>query len=525
MINKEYESPWFKLDDYLNENRYGIQKLIGLPSKWRNEFSTLDEMWSTITIDIQYCINLYFINFFDHVNFSNLNSKLKRMIKNCLFYTFTSILYGKLPVQSNVVTNYSDTDGYSYNSSYKYDNRDYKDIFSPTALKSLELTNIRPAMNLYNDPIQVNQYLNTLNYDDVVLLSQLKEFENEVHSELDLIYEEIDIEILEKFDSLKRDSNFIKDFVDIAETPLEERLSVNKILNENLQNNALNNSNWNAKLEIKLQELLDNDKQFQTSLENAIDKLLEKDSQFIKNVALNKDLQELLKKNILSDKEFKKLLSEQAGAILAKDSDFINAIALNDALTNYVIKNVSKKIDDLLNASFVNLIKNTKIDTMNNLTLQNYIDVILPIGVILPFDTSITPDPEYWEIVNTSFNDGYGWTLISSPGHVGESNGRVANHLHTITDVSHSHINFFSYSSQGGQVVYSDEIQDGSSNLGGLSSGQSNAHLAHGTAIQESLSGIKQTNWIFGDYSSDNDRWNEKNYPAGLYVHFYKKIK
>src|SRR5699024_6095114 len=107
-----------------------------------------------------------------------------------------------------------------------------------------------------------------------------------------------------------------------------------------------------ATIEENVESLLNNDEAFQQALTNAIESLLEQDSDFLTNV------KEQLKKDIVFTTEIVQIMSS--------NDSIINAIAANQVLINNVSNNVQEQLTTRLKETFVDLVNTTEIEVLGN---------------------------------------------------------------------------------------------------------------------------------------------------------------
>jgi hypothetical protein len=121
------------------------------------------------------------------------------------------------------------------------------------------------------------------------------------------------------------------------------------------------------------------DEKFKIVLENAIEKLLTNDSNFLTNV------EEKLKGDLV--------FTTEIGRIMASNESIINAITANQDLIDTISNGVKEQMTDMLKDTYVDLVDTTPIESLGGQNVSSAINSILPaLYEINYFSNNYTPD-------------------------------------------------------------------------------------------------------------------------------------
>jgi hypothetical protein len=121
------------------------------------------------------------------------------------------------------------------------------------------------------------------------------------------------------------------------------------------------------------------DEKFKIVLENAIEKLLTNDSNFLTNV------EEKLKGDLV--------FTTEIGRIMASNESIINAITANQDLIDTISNGVKEQMTDMLKDTYVDLVDTTPIEGLGGKSVSSAINSILPaLYEINYFSNNYTPD-------------------------------------------------------------------------------------------------------------------------------------
>lgn len=250
-----YEKVWFSLDDYLKDNTFGKPYLSTVPPKWKKEFSTITEMYNTIMLDIQHHVNLFFNELFSHVEVNVMPINKVKLIKAACYSTFVSKLYGMLITDKNVKQTFSNNSGYSIEENQTRETNHYQDIFTPSALKALNQTQIKQLWKVYNTWEQVLSHINDKNFDYIYTAAEIDELIEIIRIESENLFKDIAAYVEDRLDKYKTElSNDVE---------LIENISTSLVENEELVNR------FEEKLETKFTEKLD---EIDVELDNKINR-------------------------------------------------------------------------------------------------------------------------------------------------------------------------------------------------------------------------------------------------------------
>jgi hypothetical protein len=119
-----------------------------------------------------------------------------------------------------------------------------------------------------------------------------------------------------------------------------------------------------ASITKSVEDIILDDEQFKGVIENAIEKLLTNDSDFLTNV------EEKLKGDLV--------FTTEIGRIMASNESIINAIATNQDLINTISNGVKEQLTDMLKDTFVDLVDTTPIESLGGQNVSSAINSILP---------------------------------------------------------------------------------------------------------------------------------------------------
>ncbi|ATG97500.1 hypothetical protein [Mesoplasma lactucae] len=243
MMRTNYNYPWFKLEDFIANNNFGKKRLANLPKKFEKQFDSVEELWETATIRIQSLINLHFDGYFDLIPFEMTSEINRRYIMLAIFDTFEAILFGRLPINSNVdliITNNSKD--YSLTNYFKNNNGSITDIFPPSAMAWLSHTNIKKLYKVKSWNEVFEEWSKTIDPNELIN----KEYVKTLVESLDLtnrnVLKLIDDEIAKnKID----DENWKKETLGYIESKLDLAQIAKNIINndETISNKIANEIN------------------------------------------------------------------------------------------------------------------------------------------------------------------------------------------------------------------------------------------------------------------------------------------
>ncbi len=119
-----------------------------------------------------------------------------------------------------------------------------------------------------------------------------------------------------------------------------------------------------ASITKSVEDIILDDEQFKGVIENAIEKLLSSDSDFLTNV------EEKLKGDLV--------FTTEIGRIMASNESIINAIATNQDLINTISNGVKEQMTNMLKDTFVDLVDTTPIESLGGQNVSSAINSILP---------------------------------------------------------------------------------------------------------------------------------------------------
>jgi hypothetical protein len=115
-----------------------------------------------------------------------------------------------------------------------------------------------------------------------------------------------------------------------------------------------------ASITKSVEDIILDDEQFKGVIENAIEKLLTNDSDFLTNV------EEKLKGDLV--------FTTEIGRIMASNESIINAIATNQDLINTISNGVKEQLTGMLQDTFVDLVDNTVLPSFDGQTIKSFIE-------------------------------------------------------------------------------------------------------------------------------------------------------
>lgn len=408
-----YEHIWFTLDDYLIDNTFGKPYLKTVPSKWKKEFSTVTEMYETIMLDIQYHINLFFDEFFSHVDINTLPVNKYKLIKFACYSTFTSKLYGMLITDKNIKQSFANNAGYSIEENLTRDSNHYLDIFTPSALKALNQTGIK-QLQARGSWKETFANIKDKNFEYIYTAEEIDELIEIIRIESENLFKDIALYIEVALDNYKNNLITNKDFIlSIATSMIETEDTLEKVVEKVIDETM-----------IVLPELIIKDEIFVNSIKVGVTNFIQSDEKLKEIISQNTadildDDEKFL--SILKDsifkllKEDKQTIEDLANEIL-KNEDFKNELIsnINIDLTNKIV-GVENKVIQLeklvqtlkenidLQGILIEELKNSKANVSDLTDMSNYYNKT-EIGDIsqLPYSTKLT---ESFNKVNKNYEE------------------------------------------------------------------------------------------------------------------------
>lgn len=264
-----YEQIWFSLEEYLSDNTFGKPYLSTVPSKWKKEFSTVTEMYNTIMLDIQHHVNLFFNELFSHVDIYVLPINKLKLIKAACYSTFVSKLYGMLITDKNIKQTFSNNSGYSIEENQTRETNHYQDIFTPSAIKALNQTQIKQLWKAYTTWEEVFAHIKNKNFDYIYTATEIDELIEIIRIESENLFKNIASYVEDRLLKYKTElANDEKLINNISKTLIENEELVNKFEEkletkftkniDEIEKNVLSNTNLIKKSFEDLKKYFDN---------------------------------------------------------------------------------------------------------------------------------------------------------------------------------------------------------------------------------------------------------------------------